>query len=109
MYTQRQKEVAIKTYFKNQKNAAQTVRELGYPTVPALLNWIKASHLEPTSRSKKETHRYTEDEKQKAVDLYIKQQDTYHFSIVPVRHRQILGQLIFMKTGNFIMKQNILC
>lgn len=71
MYTQQQKDTAIKAYFKNQKNAAQTVRELGYPTVPALLNWIKASHLEPTSRSKKETHRYTEDEKQKAVDLYI--------------------------------------
>ena len=50
MYTQQQKDTAIKAYFKNQKNAAQTVRELGYPTVPALLNWIKASHLEPTSR-----------------------------------------------------------
>ena len=71
MYTQRQKEVAIKAYFKNQKNAAQTVHELGYPTVPALLSWIKSFHLEATSRPKKEIHRYTEDEKQKAVDLYI--------------------------------------
>lgn len=49
MYTQRQKEVAIKAYFKNQKNAAQTVHELGYPTVPALLNWIKAFHVEAIS------------------------------------------------------------
>ena len=38
-YTEEQKRAAIKAYIVNGKNAAKTVRELGYPSIPGLIKW----------------------------------------------------------------------
>ena len=39
MYTRKEKETAIELYLKNNKNATKTVWELGYPSVPTLIEW----------------------------------------------------------------------
>lgn len=40
MYTADEKKNAIQKYIDNNYNATKTVRELGYPSVPGLLNGI---------------------------------------------------------------------
>ena len=42
MYSTEQKQKAIQAYLENNCNAAKTILQLGYPTIPSLLSWVKA-------------------------------------------------------------------
>lgn len=71
-YTEEQKNAAIKAYIANGKNATKTVRELGYPSIPGLINWYEKYRPVAKEKPKKEQKRYTEEEIRKATDLYFK-------------------------------------
>ena len=72
MYSIEEKQRAIETYIANHYNAGKTVKELGYPSSVALINWYRdynpPKKLKPTRKIRK----YSEEEKQKAIDLYLK-------------------------------------
>ena len=71
-YTEEQKKAAIQAYIANGKNAAKTVRELGYPSIPGLIKWYDRYRPVVKEKPKKEQKRYTEEEIKKATDLYFK-------------------------------------
>ena len=61
-YTEEQKKAAIQAYIANGKNAAKTVRELGYPSIPGLIKWYDRYRPVAKEKPKKEQKRYTEEE-----------------------------------------------
>ena len=69
-YTEEQKKAAIQAYIANGKNAAKTVRELGYPTIPGLIKWYDRYRSVVKEKPKKEQKRYTEEEIKK-LQIYI--------------------------------------
>ena len=74
MYTRKEKEIAIELYLKNNKNATKTVWELGYPSVPTLIEWYRKQTKKNYPKKKKEKRIrrvYSEEEIQKAVDYYL--------------------------------------
>lgn len=75
MYTQKQKKAAIERYVKNGCNATKTAWELGYPSVPTLIEWYRKWKKEDRPKKKNEIkktrRRYSEEEIQKAVDYYL--------------------------------------
>lgn len=59
---------------KNNKNATKTVWELGYPSVPTLIEWYRKQTKKNYPKKKKEKRIrrvYSEEEIQKAVDYYL--------------------------------------
>lgn len=44
MYSTEEKQKAIQAYLENNCNAAKTILQLGYPTIPSLLSWAKANN-----------------------------------------------------------------
>ena len=72
MYSTEEKQKAIQAYLENNCNAAKTILQLGYPTIPSLLSWAKANNISYEQRPKRKLTRYTEAEKKKAIDLYFK-------------------------------------
>ena len=71
-YTDEQKKTAIKLYLKYKKNATKTVRELGYPSVPGLIKWYRQQKQDDIVKPKRIIHRYSDEEKEKAIELYFK-------------------------------------
>ena len=72
MFSEEEKDRAIKAYIANHYNAKKTAEELGYPSAVALANWCKSYNPPKKQKRKRERRLYSEDEKQKAVDLYLK-------------------------------------
>lgn len=72
MYSTEQKQKAIQAYLENNCNATKTILQLGYPTIPSLLSWVKANNISYKQRPKRKLKRYSEAEKKKAMDLYFK-------------------------------------
>lgn len=69
-YSDKEKRTAVDYYFSHEKNIKKTVRELGYPSRPLLLQWIKELSPEESDRRCKnfKPHvRYSQDEKVQAV------------------------------------------
>ena len=71
-YTNEQKLTAIRLYLKNNKNANKTVKELGYPSERCLINWYKQYKPDSVKKVQKPRRKYTEEEKNRAVELYFK-------------------------------------
>ena len=71
MYAQDQKKKAIDAYWANGNNATKTVRELGYPSVPKLIEWVKEYTPPATIKPKRERRTYTEAEKATAVAILV--------------------------------------
>ncbi len=73
MYSYEQRKLAIETFIKFDHSYADTIAELGYPTVHALRGWWK--EYERTGKvpaSKFETNpRYTDEQKRTAVEHYL--------------------------------------
>lgn len=72
MFSEAEKSRAIEAYIANNYNASKTVKELGYPSTVALANWYRAYNPSKRQKPKRKHRLYSEDEKQKAVDLYLK-------------------------------------
>ena len=72
MFSEEEKNRAIKAYIANNYNAKKTVEELGYPSAVALAKWYKAYNPPKKPKPKRKRRLYSKDEKQKAVDLYLK-------------------------------------
>ena len=70
MYSREEKEKAIQAYFNNGNNATRTVRELGYPTVPALIKWVDKYRPPKKEKALAPRKRYSEEEIQRAIDYY---------------------------------------
>ncbi|ABM62072.1 IS3 family transposase [Halorhodospira halophila] len=72
MYTYEQRIKAVELYIQYDKNAAVTVRELGYPSKKNLRRWydIYAATGDLPKRSKRKP-RYSAEQKQRAVDHYM--------------------------------------
>ena len=49
-YSDKEKRTAVDYYFSNDKNALKTVKELGYPSRPLLLQWVNELYPEETER-----------------------------------------------------------
>ena len=62
------KKAAIELYLNNKKNVAQTVRELGYPSVPGLISWYRQYKPEDIVRPKRKVCKYSDEEKNKLVE-----------------------------------------
>ena len=45
MYSTEQKQKAIQAYLENNCNAAKTILQLGYPTIPSLLSCVVVKHF----------------------------------------------------------------
>ena len=72
MYSIEEKQRAIETYIANRYNARKTVKELGYPSRVALINWYRDYNPPKREKPKRKIRKYSEEEKQKAIDLYLK-------------------------------------
>lgn len=72
MYSTEEKEKALEAYVRNNRNAAATVRELGYPTTQNLMRWVRERDPELPVRPKRHHRKYSDEEKKKAIDLYFK-------------------------------------
>lgn len=70
MYTREEKEKAVQAYFNNGNNATGTVRELGYPTVPALIRWVNQYKPQEIKKAAVPKRKYSEEEIQRAIDYY---------------------------------------
>ena len=71
MYTLEERLLAVNTYYKMGRNATATVRRLGYPDVSNLTRWVKEYEREQSlHRDRVRYSKYTESEKQAAVDYY---------------------------------------
>lgn len=70
MYSREEKERAIQAYFNHGSNATLTVRELGYPTVPALIKWVNQYNPPNKTKTVISRRRYNEEEIQLAIDYY---------------------------------------
>lgn len=57
MYTRKEKETAIELYLKNNKNVTKTVWELGYPSVPTLIEWYRKQTKKNYPKKKKDSCR----------------------------------------------------
>ena len=60
MYSTEQKQKAIQAYLENNCNAAKTILQLGYPTIPSLLSWAKANNIWWRSKLMKDFKMYGE-------------------------------------------------
>ena len=69
MFSEEEKSRAIKAYIANNYNASKTVKKLGYPSTVALANWYRAYSPPKKQKPKRKCRSYSEDEKQKAVDV----------------------------------------
>ena len=71
MYSYEERKKAVEAYIKNECNARQTVKELGYPTRPTLVNWYW--EVKRTGRHKEKFERareYSEEQRREAVEYY---------------------------------------
>ena len=69
-YTDLEKRVAVDYYFEHHQNALKTVQELGYPSRPLLMNWVKElnqNHAEERCKVFKSHVRCSQEEQIKAV------------------------------------------
>lgn len=71
MYSQEKKDIAIKAYIANGCKAGKTVRELGYPTIPALIQWYEKYEPPKEVKIKKPRIFYTQEQQDYAVQRYI--------------------------------------
>ena len=72
MYSVEERQKAVDLYLKYGRNAALTIRELGYPNRHALIQWVREYEKTGELHEKLAGHRgYSEEEKRKAVDFYL--------------------------------------
>lgn len=72
MYSLEERQKAVDLYLKYGRNAALTIRELGYPNRHVLVQWVKEYEKTGRLHEKYAGHRgYSEDEKRRAVDFYL--------------------------------------
>lgn len=72
MYSVEERQKAVDLYLKYGRNAALTIRELGYPNRHALIQWVREYEKTGELHGKLAGHRgYSEEEKRKAVDFYL--------------------------------------
>ena len=72
MYSVEERQKAVDLYLKYGRNAALTIRELGYPNRHALIQWVREYEKTGELHEKPAGHRgYSEEEKRKAVDFYL--------------------------------------
>lgn len=73
MYTLEQRMKAVNLYFKYDRNAAATRRELGYPSRAALREWITEYETTGTLHDgyRPRASKYTDEQKRLAVEYYL--------------------------------------
>ena len=69
-YTDEEKRIAVSYFLSHGQNALKTVAELGYPSRPLLMSWVKEMRpivIERRCKSRKSSVKYSQEEKMQAV------------------------------------------
>lgn len=96
MFTNEQKIRAVKLLLKTEMNFSATIAELGYPSESTLYAWYKAYNNGTLTESIQRKKRFTLEQRQAAVDHYIKNGKNYSKTVREMGYptRQILQEWV---------------